>query len=75
MVDIPRYIAAFSCSPLARWCDLAPWELTGQSAAFVRVLLAELSPTEYEISDEIAVHRSATVEAGAEEILADDGES
>jgi bifunctional N-acetylglucosamine-1-phosphate-uridyltransferase/glucosamine-1-phosphate-acetyltransferase GlmU-like protein len=65
VIEIQRYIAAFSTSPLARWNDLCPWQFTVQSSFVVRALLADLPAGEYVISEEIAVHRSATIESGA----------
>ena len=58
-------IAAFAASPLARWSELAPWALTAQSVAIVRLLLAELPADEFVVTGEVAVHRTATVEVGA----------
>jgi bifunctional N-acetylglucosamine-1-phosphate-uridyltransferase/glucosamine-1-phosphate-acetyltransferase GlmU-like protein len=64
-VEIDRYIAAFAASPVARLGPLAPWALTSQAASLVRRLLTGLSAADYAIDDEVAVHRSAVVEAGA----------
>lgn len=44
---------------------LPPWELTANAAALVRTLVATLDPHEYRIANEVAVHHTATVEAGA----------
>lgn len=63
-VRIDHYIAAISHSPLARWADLAPWQLTADSVSRVRALLPALG-ADYRIEGEIAVHCSATVEPGA----------
>ena len=65
IVDIARYVAAFAHSPLARWGKLAPWELTTQSSALVRELLATLHLQDFSVCDEVAVHQTATVEVGA----------
>jgi NDP-sugar pyrophosphorylase family protein len=65
IIDFGDFIASFGSSPLARWGSSAPWELTGQSEAIVRRLLGGLATTDFEISNEIAVHRTATVEPGA----------
>ena len=64
-VHLPSYIATFNRSPLARWCNASPWEITCQSEEIIRQLLAELPIGEYVIADEVAIHRSATVETGA----------
>jgi hypothetical protein len=50
---------------LAPWANQAPWELTSSSEAIVRQLLSALAAEEFLIMDDIAVHRTATVEAGA----------
>jgi UDP-N-acetylglucosamine diphosphorylase / glucose-1-phosphate thymidylyltransferase / UDP-N-acetylgalactosamine diphosphorylase / glucosamine-1-phosphate N-acetyltransferase / galactosamine-1-phosphate N-acetyltransferase len=60
-----NYIAAFEASPLARWKTSAPWELTGQSEAIVRCLLGELTASDFRVSGEVAIHRTAVVESGA----------
>jgi len=65
IVEVARYVASFPVSALARWSNLLPWELTSRSAAVVRALLAELPGHEFAIADEVAVHRSATVETGS----------
>ena len=64
-VHLASYIAIFDRSPLAHWSDASPWEITCRSEEIVRQLLAELPAEEYVIADEVAVHRSATVETGA----------
>ena len=65
MIRLTDYIAPIAQSRLAPWADLAPWALVSQAPAIVRQLLAELPADEYLIQDEIAIHRTATVEAGA----------
>jgi NDP-sugar pyrophosphorylase family protein len=64
-ISLPDYIAAFSTSPLARWGDVLPWEMTQQAPAVVRQLLATLDFSEFKVSGEVAIHTSATVEDGA----------
>lgn len=64
-VPIASFIAQFAASPLARFGALSPWSLTAQSVTIVRELLAALDLAEFVVSDEIAVHRTATVETGA----------
>ena len=64
-VEIGRYIDSFAQSPLGQWRDLLPWELTGRASALVRELLATLPLEEFSVVDDVAVHRSAIVEAGA----------
>ncbi|MFL1558340.1 MULTISPECIES: LpxA family transferase [unclassified Pseudomonas] len=65
MIRLTDYIANVAQSPLAPWAELAPWALVTQASAIVRTLLAELPADEYIIHDEIAVHRTATLEPGA----------
>ena len=65
MLRIQDFVASCPSSPLAAWAALAPSELTSSCAKVVRGLLSALSSTEYSRSGEVAVHRSAVVEAGA----------
>ena len=65
MIRLTDYIAGFSQSNLAPWAELAPWALAAQAPAIVRQLLAELPADEYTLEGDVAVHRTATVEAGA----------
>jgi NDP-sugar pyrophosphorylase family protein len=65
VIRLYDYIAHIAQSPLAPWADLAPWALVSQAPAIVRQLLTQLPADDYRIDDEVAVHRTATVEAGA----------
>jgi NDP-sugar pyrophosphorylase family protein len=65
VIRLTDYIADISQSPLAPWVDLAPWALVSQAPVVVRQLLAQLPADDYLIENEIAVHRTATVEPGA----------
>ncbi|CAN5157446.1 hypothetical protein BH11PSE9_BH11PSE9_30510 [soil metagenome] len=65
IVPVSEFIVAFNASPLTGWGDIEPWELTSRSSELVRHLLTELSEDEYAIDDDVAVHRSATVETGS----------
>ena len=65
LIRLSDYIAVFSTSPLARWGDACPWELTQQSETIVRQLLATLDLREFKVAGEVAIHASATVEDGA----------
>lgn len=65
MIRLTDYIAGIANSALAPWADLAPWTLVAQAPAVVRELLARLPAADYVIQDDIAVHRTATVEPGA----------
>lgn len=64
-IALPQYIAAIGASPLARFSGLKPWELTAAAVPIVGQLLSELPADDYLIQGQIALHRSATVEAGA----------
>jgi len=65
LIRLTDYIAGFSQSTLAPWAELAPWALAAQAPAIVRQLLAQLPADEYTLEGDVAVHRTATVEAGA----------
>ncbi|MGY2737279.1 transferase [Sphingomonas sp. UYP23] len=60
---IRDYIAGVGTSRLAAFADLAPWEITTRSHDVVAVLLDDLD-TGYRISDNVAVHKSASIEPG-----------
>lgn len=64
-MSITSYIETFAYSPLSRWNSLEPWELTTSASQYVRELLGSLPNHEFIISNEIAVHVSATIENGA----------
>ncbi len=64
-VSIADYVSDFAGSPLAKYVALEPWRLTAQSDFIVRELLATLPAAEFTISDQVAIHRKATVEPGA----------
>ncbi|MGY1919178.1 LpxA family transferase [Pseudomonas tolaasii] len=65
MIRLTDYIAGFSQSTLAPWAELAPWALAAQAPAIVRQLLVQLPADEYTLEGDVAVHRTAIVEAGA----------
>lgn len=65
IVDPAGYIARFAASPLAHWTGADPWTLTSQAIAVARQLVRMIDDPAYEISGDIAIHRSATVEDGA----------
>jgi NDP-sugar pyrophosphorylase family protein len=64
MQFLTEHIAAFSNSPLAALTEETPWALTTNSVLAVRRLLDGISE-EFCISDDVAIHHTATVEAGA----------
>jgi UDP-N-acetylglucosamine diphosphorylase / glucose-1-phosphate thymidylyltransferase / UDP-N-acetylgalactosamine diphosphorylase / glucosamine-1-phosphate N-acetyltransferase / galactosamine-1-phosphate N-acetyltransferase len=63
-VDLAAFVEGIASSPLARRADLAPWDLVRRAEAIVRELLVSTGG-DFEIRDDIAIHRSATIEAGA----------
>jgi len=63
-VDLGDFIASISLPVFSRWRSLPPWLITAQAPAIVRAILAAIKTDEFEISDEVAVHRSASVEHG-----------
>ena len=65
VVDLCAYVDGFALSPLAAWRHLPPWELVAQAPAVTRQLLGALALQDYAVVDEVAVHRTATVEPGA----------
>lgn len=64
-IQLPDYLTSVASSPLRPWMQRPPWELTTNASAIVRTLLTGLAPREYRIAEDIAVHHTATVEAGA----------
>jgi NDP-sugar pyrophosphorylase family protein len=58
------FIDGFASSPLGMFGDLLPWQLTSQSERIVSDLLLKLG-NDYAVSDSIAIHRTAQLEAGA----------
>jgi UDP-N-acetylglucosamine diphosphorylase / glucose-1-phosphate thymidylyltransferase / UDP-N-acetylgalactosamine diphosphorylase / glucosamine-1-phosphate N-acetyltransferase / galactosamine-1-phosphate N-acetyltransferase len=58
-IDIALFVASFRRPPFARWSELEPWQLTMKSEHVVRELLSELPSSEFVITEEVAVHRSA----------------
>ena len=64
-VAIASYISGFASSPLANHGDLPPWVMVAHAAPIVRGMLGSLPRQDFMVTDEIAVHRSATVEVGA----------
>lgn len=65
LIRLGDHIAEVAASPLARFADRTPWALVAEAPVIVRALLETLSAADYVIDGDIALHRSATVEAGA----------
>ena len=64
-IAIGDFVAAFPGTLFERWAGASPWELTRQSEAVVRALVAALPAHEYVLVGEAAIHRSAVIETGA----------
>ena len=64
MSVIAEQIAGFTTSALLEFSDRPPWELTGGAIGIVERLLSRLEQN-YTVSDNVAVHRTSTVESGA----------
>ena len=62
-LEISDYIAGWAASPFGAAGTL-PWAVTAQAEALVRAAIAGLG-ADYDLSGEIALHRSAVVETGA----------
>jgi NDP-sugar pyrophosphorylase family protein len=62
---LSAFISGFSSSPLGRWSDHEPWQITTRASAIVNDLIAGLREPDFRVSGTVAVHRSATIEAGA----------
>jgi len=65
VIQLQDFVASLERSPLAQWASFEPWELTSQSEGIVRKLLNALSVVDFTVADEIAIHRTTTVEPGA----------
>lgn len=65
MIRIAEFVAGFESSPLSRWAALTPWQLVAEAPEIVAELLKGLPEDEFEIRGDIAIHKTATVEAGA----------
>lgn len=64
VVPLERYIQSIANSPLAAHRAATPWWLTTHAESVVRALLPQLGD-DYAIDGEIAIHQTATLEAGA----------
>lgn len=63
--DWKLFIRRINALPFATAAESSPWELTACAEAIVRNVLNNLSPNDFEIVGDVAIHRSAVVEAGA----------
>jgi bifunctional N-acetylglucosamine-1-phosphate-uridyltransferase/glucosamine-1-phosphate-acetyltransferase GlmU-like protein len=65
LVRLAEFVAGIDSSPIAPWASCPPWEITSRSAEIVRRLFAGLPAADFIVTEDVAVHRSARVEAGA----------
>jgi UDP-N-acetylglucosamine diphosphorylase / glucose-1-phosphate thymidylyltransferase / UDP-N-acetylgalactosamine diphosphorylase / glucosamine-1-phosphate N-acetyltransferase / galactosamine-1-phosphate N-acetyltransferase len=63
---ISDFTNALVSTPFAACADAAPWELTQSIEVRVRVVLASLDAGDWQVHGDVAIHRSALVEAGAQ---------
>jgi len=65
-LNLSDYIGTFFASPLAKFVNHNPWDITTNASMIVHELIGMLAnPDEYKIEDNIAVHKSAEIETGA----------
>jgi UDP-3-O-[3-hydroxymyristoyl] glucosamine N-acyltransferase len=64
-LSMPSFIAGFRSSVLGAWADGTPWALTADAERIVGTLLDGIAPSQFRRDGSVAVHRTATVEAGA----------
>jgi NDP-sugar pyrophosphorylase family protein len=64
MIRWQDFVRCAMASPLAAWADAAPWSVVANAAVIVRELLGACG-AELARRDDVAVHRSATIETGA----------
>ena len=64
-VHLGDFVESLGTSALAPWASHSPWELTCESEAIVRQMLGSLVAEDFSIANDVAVHRSATIETGA----------
>jgi len=62
--SIAEYIDRWSLSPLTAHLAEPPWVMTQHAEAYVSSMITRLVG-DYDVAGEIAIHRTATVEAGA----------
>jgi bifunctional UDP-N-acetylglucosamine pyrophosphorylase / glucosamine-1-phosphate N-acetyltransferase len=63
MVTIDEFVSAWPTSLFAAIAD-PPWVVTGKAPEILRTILTSLGG-DYRVEDDVAVHRSATIEPGA----------
>jgi UDP-N-acetylglucosamine diphosphorylase / glucose-1-phosphate thymidylyltransferase / UDP-N-acetylgalactosamine diphosphorylase / glucosamine-1-phosphate N-acetyltransferase / galactosamine-1-phosphate N-acetyltransferase len=63
---ISDFTNALDGTPFAAYTDAAPWALTAPIETHLRAALALLQSLDWQVQGDVAIHRSATVEAGAQ---------
>jgi NDP-sugar pyrophosphorylase family protein len=64
--NINDFIATFSASPVAKFINHKPWEITHNANMLVQELISMLTQADgYEIENNIAVHKTTVIETGA----------
>jgi UDP-N-acetylglucosamine diphosphorylase / glucose-1-phosphate thymidylyltransferase / UDP-N-acetylgalactosamine diphosphorylase / glucosamine-1-phosphate N-acetyltransferase / galactosamine-1-phosphate N-acetyltransferase len=64
MVRSQEFVERALSSPLSWWCDQPPWSIVTNAQQIVQEMLAA-SGAEFDRQGTIAIHRTATIEAGA----------
>jgi UDP-N-acetylglucosamine diphosphorylase / glucose-1-phosphate thymidylyltransferase / UDP-N-acetylgalactosamine diphosphorylase / glucosamine-1-phosphate N-acetyltransferase / galactosamine-1-phosphate N-acetyltransferase len=65
-LHISHFTRALVGTPFAACADAAPWSLTASIEARVREAIATLDASDWQVQGDIAIHRSANVEEGAQ---------
>lgn len=65
-LSIGNFTNALGGTPFAACADEAPWNLTVSIEGHVRAALALLDPHDWQMQGDVAIHRSAAVQAGAQ---------
>jgi len=64
-IPIEDYVAGWASSPWSAFAGHRPWDLVSQVPHLVSGLMGRLPMDEYRVAGDVAIHRSAQVEAGA----------
>jgi UDP-N-acetylglucosamine diphosphorylase / glucose-1-phosphate thymidylyltransferase / UDP-N-acetylgalactosamine diphosphorylase / glucosamine-1-phosphate N-acetyltransferase / galactosamine-1-phosphate N-acetyltransferase len=65
-LHISDFTSALAGTPFAACANAAPWVLTASIEARVREAIATLEASDWQVQGDIAIHRSARVEQGAQ---------
>ncbi|WP_455923626.1 LpxA family transferase [Pseudomonas putida] len=65
MLHLPDYLRDLAQPEFADWAGCLPWQLVADAPGHVLARQAALPGDEYRIVDQVAIHRTATVEPGA----------